>query len=159
MDIARAKLHRLFDEVVDRAHDRRAAGQVPQIVDVLFSGPGLALPSVRRDAVVAFKLGAQSGRDVLERGRYKLERRSENDFSRLQRLSIARIARGQRIGSVGCLEGEYRSLAQKPRREEIRQRMEFRQLQKRQLTQAEKCGDFVGEFMRGEICQFPQSLQ
>jgi len=35
MYVARSKFDRFFHKVIDRAHDRRATGEVPQTVDAL----------------------------------------------------------------------------------------------------------------------------
>ena len=43
MDIARTQFDRFFDEIIDRTHDGRAAGQVPQIVHAVVGGSDLAI--------------------------------------------------------------------------------------------------------------------
>ena len=149
MDVARAQLDRLFDEVIDRAHDRRAAGQVPQIVDVLVSAADLALPTAGRRLGVEIELVAQNGRDVFERSRYDFKRPPKTSSAACSASPSAGSPAASAILSVAGLEWEYRSLAQEPRRETIRQRAELRQFQKSHSAQAEKRRDFVGEFMRG----------
>ena len=43
MDIARTQFDRLLDDVIDSTHDRRAAGQVPQIIHAVVDGSDLAI--------------------------------------------------------------------------------------------------------------------
>ena len=44
MDVAGAQLHGLFEQVVDGAHDRRAAGEIAQTFDVVVGAGARALP-------------------------------------------------------------------------------------------------------------------
>ena len=121
MNIARTQFDRFLDEIIDRTHDGRAAGQVAQIVHALVGSdraPALATTAGR---LVGLQLVAQNHRYVVERGRHDLKGRSKNDLSRSQRLGVSGIAGGQRDRSIAGLEGEYRSVAQEPRREAIRQ--------------------------------------
>ena len=82
VDVARAQFDRFFDEVIDRAHDWRAARQIPQIIDVLV-GAALLLPTVGRRVSVEIELVAQNGCYVFERSRYNFKRPAKNELSRL----------------------------------------------------------------------------
>ena len=53
VDVARAHLHRLLDEIVDGAHDRRAAGQIAKAVHALV-GDGYFRVGWRCGAPVVF---------------------------------------------------------------------------------------------------------
>jgi len=102
-----------FGSIVDRAHDGCAARQVAQIVHILIGTAGFVGPTASRRGVGGVKLVAQDGRNVFERGRYDFKRSSKNDFSRLERLHVGRIAGGQREPSIGrlCLKNAATSLA------------------------------------------------
>ena len=106
VNIARAQFDRLFDEVIDRAHNRCAAGQVAQVIDILVGACGLAFAAAYRRGCAGIMVVAQNGRDVFERGRYDFKRRSKNDLSRVHRLGVSRIARGQSECSIACFEWE-----------------------------------------------------
>ena len=53
VDVARAQLHRPFEQVVDRAHDRRAAREVAQVFDIVVGMREPASAACRRRVVVA----------------------------------------------------------------------------------------------------------
>ena len=125
VDIACAQFDRLFDEVVDRAHDGRAAGRdradcrrFPRRRRAPLARP----PRRRRSS----SLSPQNARDVLERGDDDFERRRQTRVRGLQRLRVGGIARPRAPDfAVAGLERKYRRLAQKPRRETIGERTEF----------------------------------
>ena len=105
MNVARAQFDRLLDEIIDRTHDGRAAGQVAQIVHALIGGPDLALAAAA-GCFDGIMFVAQNRCDVLERGRYDFEGLSKNDFRSPQRLSVSRIARRNRNRSIAGFERE-----------------------------------------------------
>ena len=148
VNVAGAQLHRLFHQVVDSAYDRRPAGEVPQIVDVLFRAADVASLNAARSRIIGVEPVAEQRRDVFERSYDDFKRAAKDEFRGLQRFSIRWIANRKRRFSVVGLEWKYLRLPQKPPRKAVGQRASFREFGKRQTTQAKKARDFVRKFVR-----------
>ena len=104
VNVARAQFDRPFDEVVDRAHDRRAAREVAQIVDVVPPPASRTRPPA---AVASSKLSlspstvAMSSKEAVTSSNG-----APSHFHRLKRRRVGGIARGQRERSIFRLEWE-----------------------------------------------------
>ena len=122
VNVACAQFDCFLYQVIDRAHDRRAACEVPQILRAFVGAPAHVIPAYRNFAI---KLFAESGRDILERGDEYLEGRAKDDFSGLQRRVVGRIAGRKREPSIASLKGKDGRLTQEARRKPIRQRTSF----------------------------------
>ena len=97
VDVGGAQLHGFFQEVVDGAHDRRAARQVAQALDIVV-GVGIGAfdrAGARRLAVLFAQPLGQHRRNVLERGDHDFERAAEDDFGSADGGNIARIGQRQ----------------------------------------------------------------
>src|SRR6202042_3010176 len=67
MNVARAQLDRLLQEIVDGANHRRAAGKVAQALDVVLARKQLA-GQIRRLGNVFTKAAVEHDREVFDRG-------------------------------------------------------------------------------------------
>ena len=83
MDVARAQLDRALQQIVDRAHHRRAARKIAQAFDVVV-GLLARRPAHPRSAVRVIRLDAlvEHGGDVLEGGHRDLDRLRRTRFRR-----------------------------------------------------------------------------
>ena len=110
MDVGRAQLDRAFQKVVDRAHDRRATGEITQALDVIV---GARERGGFGEGSFFLEPRAEHGRDVLKRGDLDVERHAEHDFRRAHRGGVGRIAEHEPRASLCRLIGENRGLAEK----------------------------------------------
>src|ERR1700722_4727699 len=135
VNVAGAQLHRLFHQVVDGAHDRRPAGEVPQVVDALFRAADVATLNAFRSWIRGVEPVAEQRRDVFERSRDDFERAAKDEFSGPQRFSVRGIANSKRSLSTASLEWKYLRLPQEPPRKAVCQRAGFREFRMRYSPQ------------------------
>ena len=154
VNVAGAKLHRLFKEIVDCAHHRRAAGQIAQAIDAFVGAGDLPLRDAHR-LVVELAPIAQDRRYILEGGDLDLERRAQDNLRRLPYCCVARIADRQLDFPRCRLKRKNRRLAQKSVRKLLGQRLRFDQLRQGQTRQAIKRGDLVGKIIGRQFGRFP----
>ena len=159
VDVARAQLDRLFQQIVDGADDRRAAGEIAQAVDVVV-GPGRRrLRRLGRRHVLVAEALVQRGRDILERG--DLDRRPEPPST----ISAARrhaVSVGSPTARHNCRAGLIRKdhhLAQKARREMLDQGGGRQQLRQAHARQAVEARHLVGEIVGRELGRLPEFSQ
>ena len=108
VDVAGAQLDGLFEQTVDGAHDRRAAGEIAQALDVVVGARALRV--LRRGFFAAETL-AENDRDVFEGGDGEGDLAAKNDFGGAGGGAIAGIGDGEAEGPVGAKERKHRGLA------------------------------------------------
>ena len=159
MNVAGAQLHGFFKKIINGAHHRRAAGKIPQIVDVFF-GASLRLCRLAiRRRVGRTQPAVERRGNVLERRDIHRHGAAEHQFDRLARRQIARIAERQPRRAIRRLIGKYRHFPKEPLRKQRAQRFGFDQLRQRQARQSRKSRKFIGEIMRRNIKRLPQLAQ
>ncbi len=153
VDVARPQLHGLFEKIVDRADDRRAARQVAQALDVVVRSSELG---GRRRGVLflAEPLGERSG-NVLERGDLDLDLAAQHDLGGPHRGHVGRIGHRELAAAIGGMERKYRGLAQEAAGEFSRQRRRRHQLGQREPRQPVELRHFVSEVVCRQVGQFP----
>ena len=100
MDVAGAKLDRALEQIVERAHHRRTAGEIAQAFDIVVGLLGRSPRGVVGHRAIRLGPLIQRGRDVLERPHRDLDRRGEDDFGGTDRCGIGGIGDRQAIGKV-----------------------------------------------------------
>ena len=128
VNVARPKVDRFFQEIVDGAHDRRAAGEVAQAVDAFFGGAGSLADGRRRPLLFGTQALRQGRRDIVERGDGDHDRTAEHDLGAPLRDDIGRIGDSETKSSVACVEGKHHGLAQEASREAIGERRRCKQI-------------------------------
>ncbi len=80
VNVAGAQLHGPFEQVVDRAHDRRAARQIAQALDIVVGMREIRFGGFGRRQIFLAQARGQNRGDVLERGnhRARLDRRARS---------------------------------------------------------------------------------
>jgi hypothetical protein len=141
---------------VDGTHDRRAAGEIAQIVEALLLGRAARRCFVRHDFAAS---GVERAGDVLERGDDDFGLRVEGDLGGAQRFRIARIGHRDANAALGAGERKDRRLAQEPLAESAPERLRRGQFRERGAAQVEALGDLVGKILRREIAGLEQSAQ
>ena len=105
MSLARSST-RLLQQIVDRAHDRRAAGEIAQALDIVVGWASrIAFAARRRRGVLAEPL-VEHRRDVLERRDRDLDRPAEHDFGGANGRGIARVGDREPKPPSGELDGK-----------------------------------------------------
>jgi hypothetical protein len=113
MDVARAQLNRLLQEIVDGANHRRAAGEVAQALDVVLARKHLAGQISRLGHVFA-KAAVEYDREIFDRGNLDRDIPTEHDFGGALRCRVGRIGNGERSAAIGRLKRKNRHFPQKP---------------------------------------------
>jgi hypothetical protein len=156
VDIGCAQLDRLFQEIVDAAHDGRPAREVAQVFDVVvaarergvsrrFGGPGFGLAPLR-----------QHRRDVLKRGDVERDGSAQHDLGRPHDGRVGRVGDGQAVAVFAGVIREHQGFAQKARGKPVGNRARGDQLRQRHPWQiVEEC-DLVGEIIGRELAHIPQ---
>ncbi len=154
MSLARSSTARL-EQIVDRAHNRRAARQIAQAVDIVFPdgaasapSPGFVWSSPSRRS--------SSGRDVLERRDMNRERLAEHDDRSLYRRGIARIGDRDEPRAGRGFAREDRHLAQEAARELLDERTRVEQIRQPGARQVAEPRDLIGEVGGGQLAALPQ---
>ena len=145
VNIARAQFHRLFEQVVDRAHDGRAAGQIAQVLDIVVGMGGSCIGDFGQSGVVIANARGENGGDVLERGDGDADAAAEHDLGGLHRRRVIGIGNRQLVLPVRRLKGEDHHLAQKAAGKPADQGCGFHQLRQAQARNAVEAGYFVSE--------------
>ena len=131
VDVGRAQLHRLFEQIVDGAHHRRAAREVAQALHVIVGARERGFAGLRLGGcVVAEPLGQDRG-DVFIRGDLDPDAAAEHDLGGARRRHVVWIGDGDAVATFGCLIGEHQGLAQEAAREPFGERRGGEQLQQR----------------------------
>ena len=145
MNVAGAQLHGPFEQVVDRAHDRRTARQIAQILDIVVGMREIRFGGIGRRQIFLAQAGGQNGGDVLERGNHRAHSTAEHDLGGAHRRRVDRVADGKAITAVGGLKRENRHLEQKAARKAPDQRPCFHQLGKAHAPRPIEARDLIGE--------------
>ena len=95
VDVAGAQLDRALEQIVDRAHHRRAAGEIAQAFDVVVAQLLDVVRLAARLGVVTAEALVEHGRHILERGDLDLDG-PEHDFRRAHRRRVGRVGERQR---------------------------------------------------------------
>ena len=100
VNVARAQLQRLFQQIINRAYDRSAACEIAQAVDVIIGAAErpLAIGPGQR-CVVTPDLFRECGRNILKRRNFNRHRATQHDFG---------SANTGRIGWIGYREPQDR---------------------------------------------------
>jgi hypothetical protein len=156
MDVACAQLDRLLQEVVDRAHDRRAAGKVAQAFNVV-------LAQLRQPVRIAASLGlvgdealVQDNPKLVESGDPDLDVRPKHDLGGALRGDICGVRDGKDSAAILGLEGKDQGLAQKALREGRDQRGGRQHVLQCNTLAAEKASRLIGEFARRQRGHLPR---
>ena len=159
VDVAGAQLDGALQHVVERAHDRRAAGEIAQAFDVVVGLLARCLQTlVRRRAIVLDAL-VQYGGDVLEGGDRNLDRFAEHDLGGANGCGIGGIGDREAIAAVRRAEWKDRGLAEETTGESVETWCRSEQLGQTDPHHAEIVRDFVGEFRRRQVGRLPQLAQ
>ena len=156
VNVAGAKLDRALEQIVERAHHRRAAGKIAQALDIVV---GLLARSSRAFVRVgAVRLGAlvEQRRDVLERRHRDFDRRAENDFGGANGRGVRGIGDREPITSVRRTHREDRGLAQEASRKSVEARRGSEQLRQAQPDDAPVIRNLVGKFRGRQVGRLPQ---
>ena len=122
MDVAGAQLDGLFQEIVDRAHDRRAAGEIAQAFDIVLVRLPEAVDLGGVFRAVARKALIQHDGQIVECGNPDFDRGAENDLGRASCRKVGRVRHRKQDAAIGGLIGKYQGFAQKALREGRNQR-------------------------------------
>ena len=102
MDIAGAQFDGFFEQIVDGAHNRRAAGKIAQAFDVVVAdGAARALRRRQAPGIVLAEALLQRGFDVLKRTDLEHDIVAEHDLGRSNRGRVARIGDGDDVSAIG----------------------------------------------------------
>ena len=115
MDIAGAQFDGFLEQVVDGAHNRRAAGKIAKAVDVVVADGRLcAFVAGKRGGVALAEAFRQRGFDVIKRTNLEHDIVAEHDLGRSNRCRVARIGNGDDVSAIGRAIRKDNHLAQEP---------------------------------------------
>ena len=156
MNVAGAQFDRALDQVVERAHHRRAAGKVAQAVDVVVAMGALAGLGLGGIAAVET---LENGGDVLERGDHQFYRFAEHDLGGADRRRIHGIGHRQFDGAAGGPEREHHGFPQEAPGKALDLGLGRQQFEQAYALQLEEPGHLIGEFGGRQVGGFPQFPQ
>ena len=119
VNVAGAQLDRALQQVVERAHHRRAAGEIAQALDIVVGLLARSRRSLIGNGVVRLEPLVEQRRDVLERRHRDLDRRAEHDFRGANAGGIRGVGDRQPVMAVGRAHREDRGLAQEAAGESV----------------------------------------
>ncbi len=109
------EIRQRFEQAVHRAHDRRAAREVAQAVDVVFAGRQMFGFAGRLRRITAEPL-VERRRNILKRGDRYREVVAQNDPGGMDRGRVGGIGDGEPVSPAGRLVGKDGHLAQETTR-------------------------------------------
>ena len=159
VDVGGAQLDRALQQIVERAHHRRAAGEIAQALDVVVGLLRRSLGAVLGAGLAGIDALVEHRRDVLERGDRDLDGCAEHDFRGANGRGVGRVGHRQPVAAIGGADREDRGFTQKAPRKSVEARRAVQQLRKAEPHHAPIVRDLVGEFGGGQIGRFPQFAQ
>ena len=159
VNVARPQFHRFLEQVVDRAHDGRAARKIAQVLDVVVGMSGFGVGKFGQGGIVVADARGQNGGDILKRRDRDGHPAAEHDFRGLYRRRVIGIGDGELELPVRRLVGKNHHFAQKAAGKPSHQRRRFHQLRQAHARDGVEPRNLVREVVGRQIGQFPQSSQ
>ena len=159
VDVARAQIDGLLEDLVESPNHRRAAGEIAKIFDTLLGGCGRGCRNLASGRARLTDSLRERGRDVVERSNRKLERPAEFDLGGAQHRQIARVGHRETQGAVGAFKRKHGGVAQEARGKARAERPRLHQIIQPQPRQPVDRRHFVGEIVCGNVARFPQLTQ
>ena len=141
MDVAGPKLDGPLEQIVERTHDRRAAGKITQAFDVVIRLLRRCPHAIVGVRIVGVDPLVEHGRDILERSDRDLDRRAEHKFGGANCSGVRKDRRPQQVAAARCREGRIVDLPEEAAGEAIETGRAGEQLRQAQLGHAPVVGN------------------
>jgi hypothetical protein len=154
VDVAGAQFHRLFQQIVDRAHDRRAACEIAQALDIVLTR--LGRKARRQIGIVLVQPMAEDDGEVLRCRDPDLNAWAKHDLRRALRRLISRIGHCEHNAAVRASIWKDNRFAKETLRERRHERRRRHHVLQRDALKIMETRGFIRELAGRQIGQFPQ---